>query len=118
MISHLLHLKERVLATYWFLPSILLVAGGLLAIGFIEIDRRLDAEIFLRFAGEVYRHGVDGSRLILSLGAGAMATIAFSIVIVALQLASSQYGPRVLKSFFKDRAIQCVLGSFLGAIAS
>ena len=42
-----------------------------------------------------------------------VAGVAFSIVIVALTLASSQFGPRLLRNFMKDRVNQFVLGSFV-----
>jgi uncharacterized membrane protein len=43
-----------------------------------------------------------------------VATTAFSITIVALQLASGQLGPRLLRNFIRDRGNQVVFGTFLG----
>lgn len=42
------------------------------------------------------------------------AGLAFSITIVALQLASSQFSPRVLRSMLRDRWTQAALGVFVG----
>ncbi|HEY9734841.1 MAG TPA: DUF2254 domain-containing protein, partial [Trichocoleus sp.] len=42
-----------------------------------------------------------------------VAATAFSITIVALQLASSNYGPRLLRNFMQDRGNQVVLGTFI-----
>ena len=56
------------------------------------------------------------SSYILSAIAGSMisvATTAFSITIVALQLASSQFGPRLLRNFMQDTGNQIVLGTFI-----
>lgn len=56
----------------------------------------------------------------LSAIAGSMITVAgvvFSINIVALSLASSQYTSRVLRSFIRDRMNQAVLGVFVGIFA-
>jgi uncharacterized membrane protein len=53
----------------------------------------------------------------LSAIAGSMITVAgvvFSITIVALSLASSQYSSRVLRHFMRDRITQTVLGVFVG----
>jgi uncharacterized membrane protein len=53
----------------------------------------------------------------LSTIASSMITIAgvvFSITIVAHALASTQYTPRVLRTFMRDRANQAVLGVFVG----
>ena len=40
--------------------------------------------------------------------------LVFSITVVALQLASSQLSPRVLRTFMGDRGNQTVLGFFIG----
>lgn len=66
--------------------------------------------------GWAYTLGPSGSRAILSAIASSMmsvATTAFSITIVALQLASSQFGPRLLRNFMQDRGNQIVLGTFI-----
>ena len=52
----------------------------------------------------------------LSTIAGSMITVAgvtFSITIVALTLASQQFGPRLLRSFLRDLGNQIVLGTFV-----
>jgi uncharacterized membrane protein len=58
----------------------------------------------------------DGAREVLSTIAGSMVTVAgvvFSITIVALSYASSQYGPRVLTNFMSDRGNTITLGTFI-----
>ena len=100
----------------WFIPSIWVVVSAGLAFGMITIDRRTPefaANFPLVFGG-----GADGARGLLSSIAGSMITVAgvtFSITIVALQLASSQLSPRVLRNFMRDRSSQVVLGAFIGA---
>jgi uncharacterized membrane protein len=42
-----------------------------------------------------------------------VAGVTFSITVVALSLASSQFGPRLLSSFMRDRGNQLVLGTFI-----
>ena len=66
--------------------------------------------------GWIYANGPDGARTVLSTIAGSMitvATTAFSITIVALQLASGQFGPRLLRNFMRDTSNQIVLGTFI-----
>lgn len=46
-----------------------------------------------------------------------VAGVVFSITIVALSLASSQYTSRVLRNFMRDRINQTVLGVFVGIFA-
>jgi len=66
--------------------------------------------------GWIYTGGPDGVRALLSAVTGSMITVAgttFSITIVALQLASSQFGPRLLRNFMQDTGNQVVLGTFI-----
>lgn len=86
-----------------------------LAIGMIELDRHL------QFSGyKVLPWGVavspEGARMIFATVAGSMITVAgvvFSITIVALSLATTQFGPRLLRNFMRDRSNQVVLGTFV-----
>jgi uncharacterized membrane protein len=58
----------------------------------------------------------DGAYAFLSTVSGAMIGITgviFSITIVALVQASSQFGPRLLSNFLRDRGNQIVLGTFI-----
>ncbi|MGE3269737.1 MAG: DUF2254 domain-containing protein [Chloroflexota bacterium] len=99
----------------WFIPTILtLIAIGLAALT-VWIDGLLLArgrvDVYLAFGG-----GAEGARGVLSAIAGSLVTVTgvvFSITIVALQLASSQFSPRVLRNFTGDRANQAVLGTFI-----
>ena len=58
----------------------------------------------------------DAARQILTAIAAAVITVVgvvFSIVIVALTLASTQFGPRMLRTFIRDRGTQLTLGTFV-----
>jgi uncharacterized membrane protein len=46
-----------------------------------------------------------------------VAGVVFSVTIVALSLAASQYSPRILRTFISDRPTQLVLGVFVGVYA-
>ena len=91
-------------------------AGAIfLAIGMYLLDRRwpMQEEFKLPL---LYGGGPEGARSVLSLVASSMITVTgvvFSITIVALTLASQQFGPRLLRNFMKDRGNQIVLGTFL-----
>jgi uncharacterized membrane protein len=57
----------------------------------------------------------DAARAILTTVASTMVTVAgvvFSVTIVALQLASTQFGARLLRNFMTDRGNQVVFGTF------
>jgi uncharacterized membrane protein len=99
----------------WFVPSLLVVGGLVLALLMIQMDAHFAPTIdrLLPFA---FGGGAEGARVILGTIAGAMATIigiAFSITIVVLQLAAGQYSPRVITTFRRDRGQQFVLGTYL-----
>ncbi len=67
--------------------------------------------------GWIYTGSTDGARAMLFTIAGSMITVAgtvFSITIVALQLAASNFGPRLLRNFMHDIGNQVVLGTFIG----
>lgn len=62
----------------------------------------------------------DGARALLATISGSTMTAsatAFSVTIAALALASSQFGPRLLRNFIADTANQVVLGTFIGTFA-
>lgn len=108
-------LAIRARASLWLLAAVIIGLMGLLASVMIAIDRTL--QLRLGEASRFFASDPDGARTMLSTIATSMATIAgvvFSITIVALALAASQYTSRVLRTFVRDRANQAVLGVFIG----
>lgn len=106
----------RTRSSLWFVPTVIVIFAILLAFLLIEIDQRYDDVLLARWP-RLLANEAEGARGVLSAIAGSMATVAgvvFSITIVALSLASSQYTPRVLRNFMRDRANQVVLGVFVG----
>ncbi|MEJ5914342.1 DUF2254 domain-containing protein [Pseudokineococcus sp. 1T1Z-3] len=64
----------------------------------------------------VFGGGAAAARDVLAAVAGAFITVTsltFSLTLVTLQLASSQYSPRLLRTFAGDRSVQVTLGLFL-----
>src|SRR5689334_2632391 len=105
MPSFLRYHWESLRTSYWFLPALL----GLSAIGAalltVRIDRAL-AQDTSWLAAWTYNGSPEGARAVLATIAGSMITVAgvvFSITIVALSLASNQFGPRLLRNFIRDR---------------
>lgn len=106
---------EALRESFWFLPSIMVAAAIALSYAVIPIDRAARTDQWLT-TGWTYSRGPEGSRAVLSVIAGSMVTIAsvtFSITVVALQLASSQFGPRLLRNFMRDRGNQVAMGTFI-----
>ena len=108
-------LWTRVRESLWFLPAVLTGCGALLAFATVWLDKR--ELLGGRTYWFLFASGAEGARGVLSTIAGSIITVTgvvFSITIVVLQLASSQFTPRVLRSFTENRANQLVLGVFIG----
>jgi len=105
----------RLNSSFWFVPAMMCAVAVGLAFLLIEVDTRLGVGKVDDF-GLLYTFGPEGARTILSVIASSMITVAsliFSITMLSLQLASSQFGPRVLENFMRDRSNQIVLGTFV-----
>lgn len=103
-------------SSYWFVPAIMSAIAMALAFVMLALDRAGKSGPVENYAW-IYTGGPEGARTLLSTVAGSMITVAgtaFSIVIVALTLASSQFGPRLLRNFMQDTGNQVVLGTFIG----
>ncbi|AFY56526.1 putative membrane protein [Rivularia sp. PCC 7116] len=102
-------------SSYWFVPTVMTTISTLLAFFLLRLDR-LSFYGPLEKWGWIYTGSADGARGVLSTVAGSTIGItatAFSITIVALQLASSNFGPRILRNFMQDIGNKIVLGSFI-----
>ncbi len=98
---------------FWALPSAIAIGSLLLGVLLPELDAALEESPRWVFEG-----GVDGARSLLGSIAGAMISVTglvFSITIVVLQLASSQFTPRILGTFLDSRITQVTLGVFTGS---
>jgi uncharacterized membrane protein len=103
----------------WFLPTVTAIAAIALALALVYLDDALDERVRLRSIRSpwLFGAGTDGARGVLTAIAGSVMTVlgtAFSITIVGLQLASSQFTPRVLRQFTGDRVNQAVLAAYIG----
>jgi uncharacterized membrane protein len=105
----------RLNSSFLFLPATLAVASLVLYFVTTAIDKAVGYPHGAQYWW-MYRGGPDGAETILSTLSGSMAAVAgvvFSITVVVLSLASSQFGPRLIRSFMHVRANQLVLGTFV-----
>lgn len=105
---------QSLVLTYWFVPALMSAGGIALAIGTLYLDTQYYTALELPW---VYINSAEGARAVLSTIANSVITVAgvsFSITIVALTVAASQYGPHVLSNLMRDRGNQVVLGTFTG----
>lgn len=110
----LTQLWEYLRASFWFVPAIMVCAATVLAFGTLTIDEVLTD--WPKDVPWVYTGGAEGARGVLSVIASSTVTVTgvvFSITVVALTLASNQFGPRLLRNFMRDAGNQFALGAFV-----
>jgi uncharacterized membrane protein len=109
------HLWDKLNSSLWFIPALMAAAAAGLSIFTVNLDWSVQ-ERLIKNTAWIWTGGSDGAREILSTVAGSMITVAgvvFSITVVVLTLASSQFGPRLLRNFMRDTGNQVVLGTFI-----
>ena len=107
--------NEALRTNLWLIPAIESAAAVALFAVTLSIDRAA-SHGELRLPPWVISGSPDAARQILSSLAGALITVTgvvFSIMIVTLTLASTQFGPRMLRTFIRDRGTQLTLGTFV-----
>src|SRR6059058_3772735 len=103
-------LREYVRGSLWVLPGLSVLAA--LAAGAALSSVRVGPRSPLAFQGTP-----DNARTLLLGISGTMITIIallLGLAVVALQLSSTQFSPRLLRSFLRDRPNQVVLSVFVG----
>lgn len=106
---------EELRTTLWVVPSILVVVSVLLFVVTFEIDVSAYHHHFL--PSWIRTGSADAERSVLIAIAAAVITVigvVFSITILALTLASQQFGPRMMRNFVRDVGSQVTLGVFVG----
>jgi uncharacterized membrane protein len=110
------HWRREVLRTsLWFVPAVEVIA----AVGLFVVTLTLDRAVYrgdLAVPPWVISGTADAARQILTAIAAAVITVVgvvFSIILVTLTLASTQFGPRMLRNFMRDRGTQLTLGTFV-----
>jgi uncharacterized membrane protein len=107
--------REALRTNLWLVPAIEVI----LAVGLYFATHALDKAAFagsLTLPAWMVFGTADAARQILTTLAAAVITVVgvvFSITIVTLTLASTQFGPRMLRNFIRDRGTQLTLGTFV-----
>jgi uncharacterized membrane protein len=105
-------LREYVGGALWVLPAI----AGLTALGVGALVSQIDVSSDSPLAWLAFQGTADDARsLLIDISATVVTTIALvlGLTVVALQLSSTQFSPRLLRNFLRDRANQVVLGIFV-----
>ena len=111
MKARLIRLLHVVRTNFWFIPMALAVFAIAASMIVIELDVTIQRHSWIPL-----HMSIESARLVLSTIAGSMITIAslvFSMTLVALTSVSQQLGPRILQRFMDDRPTQFALGIFI-----
>jgi len=106
-------LSEYVRGSLWVLPTLSVAAA--LAAGSVLSVVSIGVHAPLAFQGTP-----DDARNLLIGIAGTMVTVIalmLGLTVVALQLSSTQFSPRLLRNFLRDRPTQIVLSAFVATFA-
>lgn len=113
-------MTESVESRLWPIPVTAILVAVAVGLALPRIDVSVDETLPLGMDSFVFNGGADTARSVLSSIAGSLITatsLTFSLTVVALQLASSQASPRVLRMFARDRHVHWTLATFLGTFA-
>ena len=103
-------------STLWFIPVMCVLAGVVLSIGTITIDRLTGFDLIPRWM----TGGPDAALGILTTIAVSMvslATLVLTITMVVVQLAMGQFSPRIVQTFLRDKPSQLAIGLFVATFA-
>lgn len=106
-------------ASFWFVPSLIGAVSIVLALALNEVDLAASEHWLSRWP-RLFGVGAEGARGMLIMIAGSTMTVVgvtFSVVLMTLALASSQYTSRIMRNFMNDRITQVVCGLFTGIFA-
>src|ERR1700733_14697436 len=109
--------REALRTNLWIIPLVETVAVVVLFVVTYSVDRSA-YDGLIRLPSWVLSGTADVARVLLATVAASIITvvgIVFSITIVALTLASTQFGPRMLRNFVRDHGTQFSLGTFVAS---
>ena len=100
----------------WVIPVACVLAGIVLSLATIAIDRAWDFELLPRWL----TGGPDAAIGVLTTIAASMvslATLVLTITMVVVQLAMGQFSPRIVQTFLRDKPSQLAIGLFVATFA-
>ncbi len=116
-------LLATIVALWWansdYYSTLIVMVNIAFAVGLIEFDS-VGSDQWLAKWPRLFGVGADGALQMLSTLAGSIMSvmgITFSMTLVALALAASQYTSRILRNFMGSRVTQVTLGIFAGIFA-
>lgn len=112
--------RESLRTQLWPIPVAAIVVAVALGQLLPLFDQRVDESLPPAVSALLFGGGPEAARSILEIIASSLITVTsltFSLTVVTLQLASSQFSPRLLRTFTQDRFVHNTLALFLATFA-
>ncbi|HEY6744342.1 MAG TPA: DUF2254 domain-containing protein [Mycobacteriales bacterium] len=112
--------RDSVRTQLWPVPMVGVVVAVAAGVGLPRLDARIDDRLPPSVTAYLFGGGAEAARAVLSSVAGSLITVTsltFSLTVVTLQLASSQFSPRLLRTFTRDRFVHVTLALFLATFS-
>ncbi len=120
MNSRAARVVDAVRTQLWPMPTFAVVVAVGAGMALPALDASVDGKLPAFVSNLLFSGGPDAARAVLQAIAGSLITVTsltFSLTVVTLQLASSQFSPRVLRTFAADRFVHITLALFMSAFA-
>ncbi|MEO5710269.1 MAG: DUF2254 domain-containing protein [Nocardioidaceae bacterium] len=113
-------LRDAFRTQLWPLPGAAVLVAVAIGTVLPQVEAAHDGLLPQGLHDYLFSGGADAARTVLDTVASSLITVTaltFSLTVVTLQLASSQFSPRLLRTFTRDLVVQSTLGLFLGTFA-
>ncbi|TFD06331.1 DUF2254 domain-containing protein [Cryobacterium sinapicolor] len=110
------NLRDSLRTQLWPVPLAATLAAVLLGHFVPYLDRQLQDQLPGVLSGLLFGGGPEAAQAVMQTIAGSLITVTsltFSLTVVTLQLASSQFSPRLLRTFSRDTFVHNTLALFL-----
>lgn len=107
---------DTVRSQLWPLPVVAVILAAVVGVLLPHLDAAVTGSVPSWLGGLLFGGDADAARTVLSAVSSSLITVTsltFSLTVVTLQLASSQFSPRLLRTFTSDIFVQATLGLFL-----
>src|SRR5690348_5496367 len=95
----------------WVIPSLGVLAGIVLSLVTVEIDRRLESGLLSQ---SIVGNGTDAQSILTTIATAVvtLTSMVLTVTLVAVQLAMGQFSPRIVRALLHDRGDQFAIAVF------
>jgi len=109
---------DNLRASYWFMPAVMTFVAVVIAISLYQLDMAVPNDILYDrwFVLQQTTEQARGSLSLIATSMLGLIGVVFSMTLVAITMASSQFGSFLLRAFLRDTGTQTVLGTYSATI--